>query len=322
VMSTIPTTSKGLRVPYTVIGENRKVLDRELHNVTAVVLNRGERIYKDNQFQELESLGFSEIISIEPPTSFYNIESYARRFKHIRFIVPEQETSPGEAINLAIGEANCPLVLVIWNNMHLTKASLSKKILERALSGGNICTVSSFLNRRNDSIPVIYQPALYKRKRLNVINSQPAQGNLFTLFPHDYCGFYNKRLFEEMGGYDHSFSDEYWQLMDFGFRSYMCGGRFFSDLTFRISYQHDISPLNQSITDDYALFYLKNMAIRFKKDRAYLPISRFFSFNRVYKGSFFESRRVFRSVRKWVRLNGYRYIQSATSVVNLWENMS
>ena len=321
-MSTIPSTSNSLRVPYTVIGENKISPDRKIHNVTAVVLNRGERVYKENQFEELEALGFSEVISIEPPNSFYNVEAYARRFKHMRFIVPEKETTAGESINLAIRESNCPLVLVLWNNMHIANASLSKKVLERALASGNVCTVPTFYSKKNDPLPVIHQPAFYKRKRLKIINSQPAQSNLYTIFPHDYCGFYNRQLFEKMGGYDHSFNSPYWQLMDFGLRVYMWGGKISADLTSRLSYLQDVSPINQSINKDYSLFYLKTIALRFKKDFAYLPGVRFFTFLKLQKVGFFDSLKVFRSVRKWTKLNKFRFIQSAISVVKLWESLN
>lgn len=321
MMSTTPVTSSKADSSYTVIGETRRVIDQNSLPVSVVILNRGERIYKENQFLELENAGFAEVISVEPPNSFYDVETYARRFKKMKFVVPKKNLSPGEYINIAASEASAPLLLVIWNNMHLPLASYSKKIIIRAIEEGNICTVPFLYSRRNDPLPTIHQPALYKRKRLKMVSCQPSQSHLYTLAAHDYCGFYNRKILIESGGFDSNFTEPWWQLMDFGLRSYMWGNRIHCDLTFRMNYQQEVKPLDQSVTVDYAFFYLKNLAIRFKKDKAYLPGRRYFTFRRQIGGSSTGSWKKFMAIKHWISSNRFRYIQDATKVAHLWEKM-
>ena len=62
---------------YTVIGDRIPPETEKGIPVSVVILNRGERVYKENQYAELEHSDFSEIISIEPLESIYDVVAHA-----------------------------------------------------------------------------------------------------------------------------------------------------------------------------------------------------------------------------------------------------
>lgn len=319
VMSFTPITSNFSSKTYTVIGDKFFSINSDSIPISIVILNRGPRIYRESQFLELQNTKFSEILSVEPPDSFYEIESFTKRFEKVRFIVPNKELSIGESINLAIDEAHNPWVLVLWNNMSIPHASLAKNLFQRVLASDS-CFISPFLcNHRNEVIPSICQPALYKKNRLKTIYQNPGIQNNKSIFPFDFCGFYNKSVFKEIGGFDITYKSSYWQLLDFGFRAYMWGRESSCELSFRLLYIEDIEPLNTSINREYAIFFNKNLAIRIKKGRAYLPVIRFLGFNRKVKYSTKKSWVQFCQLRKFVHDNRLRYKKTAYKVVDDWQ---
>lgn len=320
-MNTTLSTSKFLRSPYTVIGAGRTLSKKAHYPISVVILNHGQRVDKESQYLELEQSGFQEVISVEPPESFYEVEAFARRFSHMKFIVPTTKLTTGECINLAVEEAISPLVLVLWNQIHIPPISFSSKMIKRALESGLCCTIPSLYNRRSEGIMMIHQPIFYKKRRLKVIPSLPNQQTLYSLFPHDYCGLYNKKVFQYMGGFDHHFKSDYWQLLDFGLRTYMWGSKIKCDLTFRLNYLQEAEPIDQSLNSDYALFYLKNLAVRIKNKNAYLPIVRYFSFRRHLDSKEGNSWTRYKEIRNWVYQNRLRYTQNAMSVVHHWEDL-
>jgi hypothetical protein len=319
VMNTIPSTSKRLQTPYTVVGGEKidKKRRRPL-NLSLLLLNRGGKIYRQDLFTELERIGIEEIISIEGPGSSYDIEQLSGRYPRIKFIILHSMASVGEQINIGIEETHSTLVLVIWNDITLPSSALSSRFIERMLGNNVLCTVPLMQNQKMQTIPTLQVPAFHK-KRLKVVALPPKSDGMMTLFPFDYVGIYDKQKFTYSGGFDHNLIHPYWQKMDFGFRVYMWGETIKYNSGFRVSYEED-PPVEDTTPDDsYKTFFLKNLSVRFRGDTGDLPFSAFVRYLFKSGSPLIQAYREFKEAKRWVTLNRFRFKEDARSVTDLWE---
>ncbi|MEW5815807.1 MAG: hypothetical protein AB1798_10500, partial [Spirochaetota bacterium] len=105
-----------------------------------------------------------------------------------------------------------------------------------------------------------------------------------------------------------------------GFRGHMWGEKIVCNLAFRLTYTADIPAEDTTPDESYKIFYLKNLSIRFNNDAGVLPVSRFVPYLFRAGGLIFDTIREFREVRKWVKLNRFRFKLDARSVTELWES--
>ena len=319
-MNTIPSIFNNNYLHYTVIGDNNKIDKNAKYRVCVVVLNRGQRLLKEEQFSALSDLDVAQIISVEPPESFLGASAMAKKFKKLSFIVPATPISQGDGINIAVEEAKCPYILVIWNNMRVALTALSNSVLERSHEHNDVVTAAILYNRFGDILPTSFEPTFFKKKRLNVIKVVPSMEHPQTLIPYDYCGLYNRRLFKQLGGFDSSFKTPYWQLLDFGMRCYMWGHHIRFDNQLRFDFQSELEPLDETVNQDYPLFYLKNLAVKIKKGQAILPKWAYISYKKMIHGSRINDSVTYPLVKEWVNYYKQVFIREATDVVYSWES--
>ena len=268
-MNTIPTTSKRMRIPYTVVGAKPSGDAPKIPaSLSLIILNRGGRPYKSSTFAEIESLGFREVLSIEGPSAAYDIENLSGRFPFVKFLILSEDVTIGERINMAIAESNGRYNLVIWNDQKCP--TISTKLIRRIDERDALCTVPVLQNTRGEVLPTIQAPAFYN-KQLRVVPLPPLKDKTPSVYPFDYCGIYNKERFTLTGGYDFLLSTSYWQKLDFGFRAFMWGEQIICDTAFRINYYGDVPSDDTTREQSYKLFYLKNLAVRFSRDSGVLP---------------------------------------------------
>jgi GT2 family glycosyltransferase len=318
-MNTIPTTSKRLRIPYTVVGGQKSDMPtRRPVTLSLLLINRGGRPYKTSIISELENIKAAEIISIEGPSTQYDTEALSRRFPHIRFLILGEEVTTGEKINIGIEEAKGKFVFVIWNDMAPQSASISERLVKKIVDQNELCVVPLLQNQRKEVIPSIHAPAFF-RNQLKIIPAQPVAEGARTIIPFDFCGIYSKERFTMTGGFDYLLRNPYWQKLDFSFRSYMWGEQITCSTLFRMSYLSEVPSEDSSRDESYKLFFLKNLAIRFSKDSGRLPAGRFLSY--VFKSGvdIVTAFREFKDVLRWVDINKYRFKRDAKSVTELWE---
>jgi len=285
---------------------------------TLCLLNRGGRLFKQEQFAELERLGFPEIISLEGPGELYDLESLTLKFPTIRFLLLHEEASAGEQVNMALEEASGEYVIVLWNDMKIAPGSLSYRLLERIIKQEALCVVPILQNYKLETIPTIQAPAFYKTL-LKVVPLYPSADGMLTLFPYDFVGIYSRERFILSGGYDYSLSNPYWQKMDFGFRNYMWGEKILCQTALRFSYINDPTLEDNTPDHSYRFFYLKNLAVRFNGEAGVLPWRKFLPYSMKAGSGFFSGLSDFKEVRRWVQVNQYRFKQDARSVTELWE---
>lgn len=319
-MNTIHLTSKPINTDYTVIGGTKPDREKKERNgLSIVLLNRGGRPFRRDLFDELTGLGAVDVISIEPSTVSYDLEMLSRRHAELRFIILPGDVSTGERVNIGIKEALGRYVFVLWNDMHLKAASISSRVINKISERENLCTVPLLQNNKNETIPSCFAPAFIKGGGIEVIPLTALRKDMAAIYPFDYCGIYDSTKFLLSGGYDPQLSNPFWQKMDFGFRSHMWGEKIVANTAIKISYQNETPFEDTTIDDNYKIFFLKNLSIRFTGDAGYLPLARYISYWFRTGSSFFGSLSEYRQIRKWVKENKYRFKSDARSITELWD---
>jgi len=320
-MNTIPTTFDERRPSYTVLGGNRPKTSESLLNITLILLNRGGKPFKASILQELDKLGFKQIISIEQAHENFELENLSVRFPFIRFLLLKEKLSSGEMINLGMREAETELVLVLWSDMKFANPFMSSRVLDKFLEQGTLCLSAHLLNSKNEHLPCVSVPAFSSKGGLKILQLILEKDGMDTLYPFDYCGLYSRDRFIKLGGYDYTISNPYWQKVDFGFRAKLWGEDIKSSLALKIIYQNEIPHEDISYDASYKRFYLKNLTLRFTGDSCKLPFSRLLSF--IIKSATDPVNAIaeWKEAKKWVELNKYRFKYDAKSVIDLWESV-
>ncbi len=317
-MNTIPLIFNERKVPHTIVGGTVKKSDEDRSSFTVILLNRGGRYYRSAVFQNLENAGFNSVISIEMSSEPYDIENLSIRFPSVKFLVPLEKVTIGEMINTGIAETDSPFVFVVWNDIKVSASSISARLVARVAEENAFCTVPVLTSQKLESLPVQMVPAI-NRHSFQVEPMPCFKDNSPTIYPFDFTGIYNREKFIRLGGFDYTITNPYWQNLDFGFRAHLWGEKIAISTTFRLMYDGEVPSEDITADSSYIRFYLKNLAPVFRKDEAFLPISRFFSYAGKSGTNLFEAWTYFRQARKWIQLNKFRFVQDAAKITEIWE---
>jgi hypothetical protein len=324
-MSTIPTIFNQDFPSYTIVGS------RENFNSTGlsvVLLNRGRRFARRGLFHDLEKTGFDNVVSVEPEPAHFDLDELSVRFPFVRFVIPHTRISLGEQINLAVSELDSPLFFVLWNDLKMIAGGTAHRMAERLIrpaeSNGKgksqfmrLCTVPVIQNSRLDTIPTVIAPVIRKRKiQTRFLN--PTGEGLPSLYPFDGVGIYDRERFIQLGGFDGTLKNSFWQLMDFGFRAYLWGEEISLSQTLKFSYEAAIPAEDNSAGNDYSRFYIKNIAPVFRNDCAYLPMRRFPGFLLKTDNGIFGAWDDFSESRRWVNTNSFRWRSNPRTLASYW----
>jgi hypothetical protein len=310
-------TPREARTPYTVIGGPRRDrVRRYSFPLTLLVLSRGDRLFRPELLKDLYSRGIGEILWVEGNQSSADVDSLARDFPDVRFLLIKAPSTVGEMLNIGIAESRSPVVLSLWSDTRLS--AFSPSLLLPIEKSGVVCTVPASRNARLEPIPSWQSPVL-KRRRLSLSYRAPRRDGEHTLFPFDYCGVYNKEKFAQSGGFDSRIANPYWQKLDFGFRCFLWGDRVLG--TTQIALTYTGAPPEENTTPDrgYKLFWLKNMAVRLRREMGVLPARRMLDYIVHSDTGPLYALQEFRSVREWVHTHRFRFRRDSREVVERWE---
>jgi hypothetical protein len=318
-MNTIPSIFKRPRVPYTVVGGYKQDRIRKYSSlITVLLLNRRGKFYRDEFLEKFKDLPHVDLLCMEGPDPPYDIEERSRRFPAIRFLLVKGEVPEGERINLGMEESRSRYVFVAWSDMRLTESAVSTRLAARLDKTGNLCTVPILKTGRGELVPSIQVPALIGGI-LKVVPWSTVKDGTMSLFPFDFCGIYDRERFLRSGGFDPQISNSYWQKMDFGFRCFMWGEKIVCDTAIQVSYQDGVIAEDSTPDGGYKLFYLKNVAVVYKKGRGILPWYRLPGYAlRSDTGPLYALKEFF-SIRRWVKDNHQRFKADSRAVASIWE---
>ena len=304
---------------YTAVGGDGR---SALTGLSAVLLNRGGRLPRRTLFESLKKAGFDHILSIENSRERYDIEELSGSFPFIRFIFLNEKITPGESINLAAAELAGPYFFVIWNDYRLFNGINASKMVE-LFGGRRLCTVPTVQNSRFEVLHTIASPVYCQNNRggaIKTLPEAPVRENQNTLYPHDWLGFYDRERFLRLGGFDREIVHPHWQLMDFGFRSYLWDEELRSTQIIRLIHDVDLPAEDSTTEGSYRLFYLKNLAPEWRSDHAYLPLRCFPGYlarsGWDLPGAWME----FSRERQWVLNNRNRFRRDARTITERWEH--
>lgn len=315
VMSIIHSTFNRVNTSYTVIGNSSESEKK----ISVLLLSRGGRPFRYELYQELAKLDFDEVLSIEVGSrSHFDLEKESLEHNFLRFLILKDEVTIGEMINIGFSELKTPNVLVLWDDMFISSKQISFRLLEKIMERDILCTVPLFINSEKEEIPTLMTP-LFANEMLKVVPYNES-GTEKTLYPYQFTGIYNRGRFIQLGGFDIDIRNQYWQNLDFGLRAHMWGEEILSHRSFSLVHRNSENLIDDITPDsDYMLYILKNLSVNIKKGVGYLPVKRFFSFYEKSGTSFFEALKVFRSVKRWVSINKYRFKSSAPEITRGWD---
>lgn len=290
---------------YTIIGGGKQNITPHTIPWTLLVLNRGRSVLQTSQ------LKFAEIISIESST-----RRKRESVPGVKTLITDTSVNPGEQVNLGISAASYPFVAVIWNDMRFMTL-FSPQFVHEVENGENICTVPMLYSYQGDLIPSIPTPASSMRT-VKTIPMTAIETGTAALYPFDYAGIYNKKMFQLAGGYDPEIHSSFWQKMDFGFRSWLWGEKIILNASLRIYYNCDFQQDDQTIDQGYRRFYLRNLAVHIKDNLAFLPKSGILSY--IFRSG--EGPMVamseYKDASEWVNQNSTKFVQNCRTLVENW----
>lgn len=279
-MSTIHSISKKpLFADYMMWGNGGHCHEK---NISLVLLNRGARIDKNALFNRKFYAHFDSIISIEPPGSSPEVYEMNKNSSQFRFLVPQKELTPGEQIDLAATLISDTWFCVLWNDQILDKEMIPPtEIMEEE----STIIYVPFLKdmRKKNPIPTMMVPNL-RRKKLELKGYGNVDSGGRSFYPFDFVGIYHRQFFLEMGGFDNSFKNPYWQLIDFGARLLMFGKNIRLNPYFLVHYEAEIEPYREIFDRDYLLYVLKSQLIQQKGERFFISKGAFIRFFLRYAG--------------------------------------
>ena len=314
-----PSTWKGILPSYTAVGGSERAAATGL---SAVLLNREGRYPRRTLFEGLKKAGFDYILSIEGSQERYDVEELSNQFPFIRFILLQEKITIGESVNLAATELGSPYFFVLWNDYRLFNGINASRMVEY-FGGKRLCTVPAVQNSRFEVLHTITTPVYYQNSRNGTIKTlpeAPVRENQSTLYPHDWIGFYDKERFLRLGGFDREITHPHWQLMDFGFRSFLWDEELRSTQMIRLVHDSALPAVDSTTENSYRLFYLKNLAPEWRCDHAYLPLRCFPGYLAKSGWDLPSAWAEFSRERKWVLLNRNRFCRDARTLTELWEH--
>ena len=314
--NTIPSIFNERKIPYTILGSSGS--DRSFGTISAIVLNRGARYYLSSVFQNLISAGISSIVFVESSRGGFELDNLSTRFPDVKFLIPAEDISIGEMINLGMSEVFSDFVLVIWNDMVLQGGIFSGKVTN--LLGQETCIAAAPLlfDAKHNSMPVQIVPSLAD-KDFSTEQFLCIRDAVKTIYIYDFPAVYNREKFIELGGFDYTITNPYWQNLDFGFRAYLWGREVLLSNTFKMRYDGSSPTEDISADDSYIRFYLKNLAPDMGRSGAYLPLRIFFSYAKKSGLNPLNAYKRFMAAKNWIKKHKQNFHISPRKLISEWE---
>ncbi|WP_062326826.1 hypothetical protein [Treponema endosymbiont of Eucomonympha sp.] len=316
-MNAIPVVFNERQISRTMLGGGEKPRNAEMP-VCAVLLSRAPNSRRDSALESLLQNGFSSIVSVEPPGDNGGAESLIQRFPSVTFILLHEAVSPGEMINLALGETSDEYALVLHDALKITPQMFTPRIFRRIAESDAFCTAPYLLTHDLRPIPVCFSPSVQKKRFAVAVSPLFAEGRK-TLYPLDHVALFHRERFMRLGGYDYTIASPYWQNLDFSLRAWLWGEETRFSPLMQFSYEADRAEEDAGEGASSLRFFLKNIAPVVQNDHGYIPLSAFYGYWRKAGCSLPEARAQFADGRAWVETNKYRFRLDVAKLAASWQ---
>ena len=316
-MNIIPSIFNQKKISYTVLGgaENPS---KVLMNVTCVVLCENGNMLRSRVLENLLAKGFERIILIERKAPGVSAQQLSHQFPTVRFLfILEEGVTSGEMLNIAVAESESKYILVVHEEMCAENFGFDAHTAKRLSEKNVFCVVPRLFSNAMQKLPVEFEPSaensIFKVEILNGSKDYRP-----TLYSASLAGFYDREKIIMLGGFDYTITSEYWQKLDFFFRSWLWGEQTLIANCFDLFYMDQIPDEDQSADISYLRFYLKNLLPVFVADHGKIPSSSFLAFKAHSSCGFVESLRQFRDACRWTEKNKYRFKTDAVNFMQNW----
>lgn len=316
-MNIIPTIFNEKQIDRTVLGGS-KITDSAKMPVSVILLNSGGNVLRLQNLENLQNCGFEQIISMETNLQNYNFEDFIKKFPNVKFIVPQEENlTDGDLINIAMQEIESEYVLILRDTIQITNFILYPNAAQKLIEKNCYCYVPRMFIEKTQGMPAVFSPTVCHGV-LDVEISSNVLDMCPTLYPFDFIGLYNRKKFIQLGGYDYTITNPYWQNLDLSMRAWLWGESINVTTSFQLSYI-DKTPINDKVSDiNQFRFFLKNLLPVFVLDHGeVLKSSLFRTFFRSPCG-IIETFNQFNSAKRWIKKNQYRFKRDAVDLVRNW----
>lgn len=315
-MNSIPTTFDQHQIKRTVIG-GRKNTGNNSMNLSVILLNSSGSHFKLHVFENLINCNFRDVISIENDSKNFSIEDVAKKFPEVKFIVPLENASDGEMINLAMSEVDADYVLVIRDSLYISSGFILANLAERLTKDGIFCIVPWLTDMHKNSISNYFTPGAEKSHFVIDASSTITDG-IKTIYPFDNIAIYNRKKFINLGGFDYTIHSPYWQTLDLAIRSWLWGEETKLTTLFSFSYIDELPVEDKTINIDYLRYFLKNEVPKIKNERAVMTKTAFFKFFKNSSCGFIEARKLYKITKIWIEKNKYNFKKDLHDFIQNW----
>ena len=137
-MNTIPLIFNQRAINRTVLGGTEND-SHVLMPVSCIVLNRSGNQYRNLVFDTLTGCGFEKIICIESNDSSNNLDELSLQYPTVKFLIPHEEVTPGDMINMGIAECTSPYALVVQDDLCTQDFQFSVNIAQKLAEKKSFC---------------------------------------------------------------------------------------------------------------------------------------------------------------------------------------
>lgn len=315
-MNIIPSTFNEQQIDRTVIGGDISKIKPKM-DISVIMLNTIGSHLRVKTIENLISCNFKSIIWVEPSSESFNLDDVSKRFPQVKYVVPKESCSTGELINVCVSEIDSEYFLVLNDSLKIPNGILLENLAEHLIKDKTYCIVPRLIDQNGESVFVNIVPEA-KKNRFLMTQTEFVSDGIKTLYPVDFIGLYNRKKFIELGGYDYQIKSSYWQNADLSLRAWLWGHKIKVSASFLINYENPRQI--QDFTRDYSYlqFFVKNILPVYKEDHGVIKNSSFMNFKMNSKCGFFEALSYFKSAKKWVELNKFRFKMDVNSLIENW----
>jgi hypothetical protein len=290
---------------YTVLDDTAP---RTLDNAIAIaILPRGNNPFFSHLVEELARIGSQEMILFN---TRYNQVPY---HKHLRHIWVPPTISTGEMVNIAITESHSQYVFIVYSDQHFIASDVSSHVFLRIEERNDLCTIPQLFAHDGSKLPMFSAPAFDHQGFRVIRRLYDGQRDVRIFSALDYAGIYHRNRFMQLGGYDTSITNSYWQKNDFAFRAAMWGERIVLNPALNLHYTEKMPIDDESFDISSRIFALKSLAVKLGRNGAYIPLSRF-----MWLIHSKHPWHTFQQIRQWIWENRFHFQQNAGAVVDQW----
>ncbi len=214
-------------------------------------------------------------------------------------------------------DVNSDFVLVLRDSLSIPNGFILPNLAERLTQTDCLCLVPRYFDVNKASVPTHFIPFVEKT-HFKVEQNNLVGDGLKTLYPYDFMGFYNRKKFIELGGFDYTIKTPYWQLLDFALRSWLWGEKIQLSTLFQFNYAYECPLEDHTINLDYLKYHLKNEAPKIKMGAGIIKKTAFWGFYNHSACGILEAKRMFDAARLWVKQNRYRFKMDLQTFIDEW----